>query len=267
MKGVKLALRSEDNPPIVIEVSGVRIGGGRRVVVAGPCSVESPQQIEEIALALKDMGVDILRGGVFKPRTSPYSFQGLGFEALDWLRRAGDKAGLPIATEVLDPRHVEKVSRKVDLLWIGARNMQNFPLLREVGRSRFPVLLKRGFGNTVEEWLAAAEYILAEGNESVGLIERGIRTFEPSSRFTLDVAAIAVVKTISRLPVIVDPSHPAGKRELVPPLAKAGLAAGADGIMVEVHSRPDEALSDAAQQLDLEGFSRLLGELRWHRLL
>lgn len=267
MKGVKLALRSSGLSDIIMDVGGVRIGGGQRVVIAGPCSVESPQQVEEAAMAVKEAGAHILRGGLFKPRTSPYSFQGVGFEGLRWLRRAGDRAGLPVATEVLDPRHVEKLAPHVDLLWIGARNMQNYPLLREVGRARVPVLLKRGFGNTVEEWLAAAEYILVEGNEQVGLIERGIRVFEHSYRFALDVGAVAVAKSVSRLPVIVDPSHPAGRRELVKPLAKAGLAAGADGIIVEVHPSPEKALSDAAQQLAPGDFASLMGELRWHRLL
>ncbi|GBF09257.1 phospho-2-dehydro-3-deoxyheptonate aldolase [Aeropyrum pernix] len=266
-KGVKLALKGEERRETVVEVAGVRIGGGSKAVIAGPCSVESWEQVREAALAVKEAGAHMLRGGAFKPRTSPYSFQGLGVEGLKLLRRAGDEAGLPVVTEVLDPRHVETVSRYADMLQIGARNMQNFPLLREVGRSGKPVLLKRGFGNTVEELLAAAEYILLEGNWQVVLVERGIRTFEPSTRFTLDVAAVAVLKEATHLPVIVDPSHPAGRRSLVPALAKAGLAAGADGLIVEVHPNPEEALSDAKQQLTPGEFARLMGELRWHRLL
>ncbi|BAN89906.1 3-deoxy-7-phosphoheptulonate synthase [Aeropyrum camini] len=266
-KGVKLALKSEERRETVVEVGGVRIGGGAKAVIAGPCSVESWEQVREAALAVKEAGAHMLRGGAFKPRTSPYSFQGLGVEGLKLLRRAGDEAGLPVVTEVLDPRHVETVARYADMLQIGARNMQNFPLLREVGRSGKPVLLKRGFGNTLEELLAAAEYILLEGNWQVVLVERGIRTFETSTRFTLDVAAVAVLKEATHLPVIVDPSHPAGRRSLVPALAKAGLAAGADGLIVEVHPNPEEALSDAKQQLTPEELARLMGELRWHRLL
>ena len=267
MKGVKLVLREYKEEPTVLEIGGVKIGGGFKAVIAGPCSVESWDQVLAAAEAVKRAGAHILRGGVFKPRTSPYSFQGLGVEGLKLLRRAGDEVGLPVVTEVLDPRHVDIVLKYVDGVWVGARSMQNFPLLRELGRRRVPVLIKRGFGNTIEEWLAAAEYVMVEGNNQVGLIERGIRTFEASTRFTLDVAAVPVVKEVSHLPVIVDPSHPAGRRSLVPALAKAGMAAGADGLMVEVHPNPERALSDAKQQLTPEEFERLMGELRWHRLL
>ncbi|GAB6148079.1 3-deoxy-7-phosphoheptulonate synthase [Stetteria hydrogenophila] len=251
----------------IVDVGGVKIGAGRSVVVAGPCAVESWEQIRTAALAVKRAGAHILRGGAFKPRTSPYSFQGLGVEGLKLLRMAADEAGLPVVTEVLDPRQVQLVAEYADALQIGARNMQNFPLLREVGRAGKPVFLKRGFGARIDELLAAAEYILAEGNDQVVLVERGIRTFETSTRFTLDIAAVPVLKERTHLPVIVDPSHAAGRRELVPPLAKAALAAGADGIMVEVHPDPDRALSDARQQLTIEMFERLMGELRWMRLL
>ena len=264
--GLRYASR-EYRDRTVVDVGGVRIGAGRPVVIAGPCSVESQDQIIEAAIAVKEAGAHILRGGAFKPRTSPYSFQGLGVEGLKFLRRAGDAANLPVVTEVLDPRHVDVVLKYVDGVWVGARNMQNFPLLRELGRRRAPVLIKRGFGSTIEELLAAAEYVLVEGNDQVGLIERGIRTFEGSTRFTLDVAAVPVVKEKSHLPIIVDPSHPAGRRSLVPALAKAGMAAGADGLMVEVHPNPERALSDRDQQLTPEEFRRLMGELKWHRLL
>ncbi|MCE4611560.1 MAG: 3-deoxy-7-phosphoheptulonate synthase [Desulfurococcales archaeon] len=267
MAKIKLVLRGEGREDTVLDIGGVKVGGGHRAVIAGPCSVESWEQILAAAEAVKEAGAHILRGGAFKPRTSPYSFQGLGVEGLKLLRRAGDAVGLPVVTEVLDPRHVDVVVKYVDGVWVGARNMQNFPLLRELGRRRVPVLIKRGFGNTIDELLAAAEYVLAEGNEQVGLIERGIRTFEGSTRFTLDVAAVPVVKEKSHLPIIVDPSHPAGRRSLVPALAKAGMAAGADGLMVEVHPNPEVALSDKAQQLTPEEFKRLMGELRWHRLL
>lgn len=267
VKGLRLVLKSNGRDQTVVDVQGVKIGGEHKAVIAGPCSVESWDQILAAAEAVKEAGAHILRGGAFKPRTSPYSFQGLGEEGLRLLRKAGNVVGLPVVTEVLDPRHVDLVAKYADMLQIGARNMQNFPLLREVGRRRIPVLLKRGFGNTIEELLAAAEYILAEGNDQVVLVERGIRTFESLTRFTLDVAAVPVVKELSHLPIIIDPSHPAGRRSLVPALAKAGLATGADGLIVEVHPDPDRALSDARQQLTPEMFSRLMGELRWHRLL
>lgn len=251
----------------IVKVGDVKIGSGKPVVVAGPCAVESEEQITSIARGVKRIGAHILRGGAFKPRTSPYSFQGLGVEGLKLLRKAADEVGLPIVTEVLDPRMVSVVSQYADALQIGARNMQNYPLLREVGRAGKPVFLKRGFGSRIDELLAAAEYILAEGNDQVVLVERGIRTFETSTRFTLDIAAVPVLKELTHLPVVVDPSHAAGRRELVIPLAKASLAAGADGIMVEVHVNPEEALSDSRQQLTLEMFETLIGELRWMRLL
>ncbi len=262
----KLVRRGERDRTVV-RVGGVEIGSGKPVVIAGPCSVESREQILEAARAVKEAGAHILRGGTFKPRTSPYSFQGLGEKGLQYLREAGDEVGLPVVTEVLDPRLVGLIAEYVDMIQIGARNMQNFPLLREVGRAGKPVLLKRGFGATIEELLHAAEYILAEGNDQVVLCERGIRTFEGSTRFTLDIAAVPVLKEKTHLPVVVDPSHAAGRRSLVPPLAKAALAAGADGIMVEVHPDPDNALSDGPQSLTPDMFRQMMGELRWLRLL
>ncbi|MGB9630927.1 MAG: 3-deoxy-7-phosphoheptulonate synthase [Candidatus Methanodesulfokora sp.] len=244
-----------------MEVGKVRVGEGF-VVIAGPCAVESRDQVMRTAEAVKEAGADMLRGGAFKPRTSPYSFQGLGEEGLRILREAGDEFDMPVVTEVLDPRHVPLVSRYADVLQIGARNMQNFPLLREVGRSGKPVLLKRGLSSTIDEWLSALDYLLLEGNDKVILCERGIRTFSDSSRFTLDIAAVPVLRELTVLPVIIDPSHAAGRRELVPPLAKAAKAVGADGIMVEVHPDPDRALSDGRQSLSLDGFRRMMEELR-----
>jgi len=259
----KLKLASKEfRERTVVKVGRVTVGAGKAVVIAGPCSVESREQVMEVAEAVKEAGAHMLRGGAFKPRTSPYSFQGLGEEGLKYLREAGDAFGLPVVTEVLDPRHVSLVAEYADVLQIGARNMQNFPLLREVGKAGKPVLLKRGFGSTVEELLNAAEYILLEGNDQVMLCERGIRTFERATRFTLDIAAVPVLKELTHLPIIVDPSHAAGKRSLVPPLAKAALAAGADGIMVEVHPKPEEALSDGPQSLTPSEFAALMRELR-----
>ncbi len=249
----------------------VRVGdvefGRKTVIVAGPCSVESREQIMETAIAVKEAGAHVLRGGAFKPRTSPYSFQGLGEKGLMLLREVGDTLGIPVVTEVLDPRMVRLVAEYADILQIGARNMQNFPLLKEVGRINKPVILKRGFGATIEELLYAAEYIMLEGNEDVILCERGIRTFEKYTRFTLDIAAIPVLKELTHLPVIVDPSHAAGKRTLVSSLAKAALVAGADGIMVEVHPNPEKALSDGAQSLTLEMFKGLMRDLRCLKLI
>ena len=263
-----------EGPKLVVEEKGVVIGGGRPVVIAGPCSVEDQEMIRNVAMFLAEevrdkLGVGnlILRGGAWKPRTHPYSFQGHGEKALEWLKNAGEEAGIPVATEVLDPRHVELASSMADFLWVGARNMQNTPLLRELGSTRKPVLLKRHFGSTINEWLCAAEYILAGGNERVALIERGTRGFNEYSRFTLDLTVVPVVKSVSRLPLIVDVSHPAGKRELVPPLAYGSLAAGADGIMIEIHPDPSKALSDARQQLRLEDFRILVSGLREAGLL
>lgn len=237
------------------------IGTGSPVIIAGPCSVESREQILAAAAAVKQAGAQLLRGGAFKPRSSPYSFQGLGREGLALLAEARALTDLPIVTEVMDVRDVEVVSQTADVLQIGSRNMQNFPLLREVGAGRRPVLLKRGFAATIEEWCLAAEYILAEGNDQVILCERGIRTFEPAVRNTLDLAAVILVHLQTHLPVIVDPSHAAGRRDLVPYLAKAALAAGADGLIVEVHPSPDRALSDGVQSLDPAAFAKLMSEL------
>lgn len=260
-RSLKLVLRG-GRPDTIVDVKGVDVGGRRFVVVAGPCSVEGRTQILEAARAVREGGGHMIRGGAFKPRTSPYSFQGLGEEGLQLLAEARDETGLPIVTEVMSPRFVELVSKYADVLQIGARNMQNYPLLRVVGQAEKPVLLKRGFGATVNEWLNAAEYIMDGGNSDVILCERGIRAFDKMTRFTLDLAVVPLVKMISHLPVIVDPSHATGRRELVPAMAKAAVAAGADGVIIEVHPKPEEALSDGPQSLRPEGFRVLMEELR-----
>ncbi len=257
-----LASREFKEEDTVVEIGKAKLGGKYFTVIAGPCSVESEEQIISVAQFLKKEGVGALRGGAYKPRTNPYSFQGLGERGLELLKKAREATGLPIVTEVMDTRDVEKVAEVADAIQVGARNMQNFPLLKELGKTRKPVVLKRGFGNTVEEWLQAAEYVLLGGNGDVVLCERGIRTFENSTRFTLDVAAIPVAKRRSHLPVIGDPSHPAGKRDLVEPLALAIVAAGANGLIVEVHPDPDKALSDAAQQLTFDQFKELMRKVR-----
>jgi 3-deoxy-7-phosphoheptulonate synthase len=232
------------------------------VIAAGPCSVESLDQMIEVAKALKRLGVSILRGGAFKPRTSPYTFQGLGEEGLKILKRVSEETGMPIVSEIMDPRDISLFKEYVHMLQIGARNSQNFPLLREVGRSGKPVLLKRGFGNTVDEWLQSAEYILLEGNGSLILCERGIRSFESGTRFTLDIGGAVLAKKLTHLPICVDPSHPAGKRDLVAPLALASVAAGVDMLLIEVHPNPEKALSDSEQQLTIEEFGKLIDKLR-----
>ena len=257
----RLAGRKDGETETVVDVNGVVIGGPELVMIAGPCAVESIDQVMQTAQAVKKSGAKLLRGGCFKPRTSPYSFQGLGWEGLDMLAEAGRVHGLPIVTEVPAPEHVEKMIEKTDVLQIGARNMQNFALLNEVGRANKPVLLKRGMSASIDEFLQAAEYILAGGNQRVILCERGIRTFETSSRNTLDVTAVPVLRRRSHLPVIVDPSHAAGDRGLVTPLAVAGAAIGAHGLMVEVHPDPASALSDGPQALTLQGFDELMTEL------
>jgi len=247
----------------VIDIQGVRFGEDF-VIIAGPCSVESPGHIERTAKFLSEMGIKVLRGGAYKPRTSPYSFQGFGEEALRWMRKAADEYDMLVVSEVMDTRKVSLVEKYVDIIQVGSRNCQNYELLREVGKSDKPVLLKRGFGNTIEEWLYAAEYILYGGNENVILCERGIRTFERATRFTLDISAIPVIKELSHLPVIVDPSHAAGKRNLIIPLSRAALAVGADGIMVEVHPEPEKAFSDGKQSLNFQEFHELMEEMkRW----
>jgi 3-deoxy-7-phosphoheptulonate synthase len=244
-----------------IWVGPVAIGGGRVVVIAGPCSVESREQAMETARAVKAAGAQLLRGGAFKPRTSPYSFQGLEEDALRILAEAREVTGLPIVTEAMDARQLEMVVNYADMVQIGARNMQNYPLLREAGRSKHPVLLKRGPSALLEELLLAAEYIMAEGNPNVVLCERGIRTFENYTRFTLDLNAVPVLKRLTHLPVIVDPCHGTGKWELVTPMARASVAAGADGLLVEVHPEPDRALSDGPQQLTPQNFALMMQEL------
>jgi 3-deoxy-7-phosphoheptulonate synthase len=258
----KLTSREFHPADTVVRVGGTAIGDGRLAVMAGPCSVESREQLFETAEAVAAAGATILRGGAFKPRTSPYSFQGLGVEALRYLADAGEQTGLPVVTEVMEPSQVEIVSRYADILQIGTRNMQNYSLLTAVGRIAKPVMLKRGYGATLEEWLMAAEYIVSSGNPDVILCERGIRTFETYTRNTLDLAAVPLLHHLTHLPVVVDPSHATGKRWLVKPMALAGVAAGADGVMVEVHPRPDEALSDGDQSLTLEQFRDLMAAIR-----
>jgi len=245
----------------VVEVRGVRIGGGEPAVMAGPCSVESREQILETARAVRAAGAHILRGGAYKPRTSPYDFQGLGVEALEFLKQAREETGLPVVTEVMSTDDVDLVSEYADMLQVGARNMQNFPLLRCLAKAQRPILLKRGPSATIKEWLLAAEYLLAGGNPQVVLCERGIKTFETETRNTLDLAAIALAKELSHLPVIADPSHGTGRRSLIPAMSRAALAAGADGLMIEVHPCPERALSDGPQSLDLAGFAALMSTL------
>jgi 3-deoxy-7-phosphoheptulonate synthase len=254
----KLTSREFHPEDTVIRVLDAAIGDGSLTVMAGPCSVENRDQLFETADAVAAAGATVLRGGAFKPRTSPYAFQGLGVEALRYLAEARDRTGLPIITEVMEPSQVDIVAEYADILQIGTRNMQNYSLLRDVGRVARPVMLKRGYGATVEEWLMAAEYIVSSGNPNVILCERGIRTFETYTRNTLDLAAVPLLHHLTHLPVIVDPSHATGKRWLVRPLAIGGVAVGADGVMVEVHPDPDAALSDAEQQLDLDMFRSLM---------
>ena len=242
----------------VVSVGKAKIGGGNFSVIAGPCSVESEEQICAVAEDVKRSGAALLRGGAFKPRTSPYSFQGMGTSGLDLLMEAREKTGLPIVTEIMDPRMADLFEREVDVVQVGARNMQNFELLKEVGRMSKPILLKRGLSNTYEEWIMSAEYRMSEGNENVILCERGIRTFENYTRNTLDVSAIPAVKQMSHLPVIIDPSHAAGMYWMVEPLALAGIAAGADGLIVEVHNDPANAKCDGQQSLTPQKFSALM---------
>jgi 3-deoxy-7-phosphoheptulonate synthase len=265
MKPFKLAAREFAAEPTVVRVgdgAGAAIGGRRLAVVAGPCSVEGREMLRETAHAVRAAGAGMLRGGAFKPRSSPYAFQGLGETALRMLAEVRAETGLPIVTEVMDTRQVEKVAEHADMLQIGARNMQNFSLLSEVGRVQRPVLLKRGLSATLKELLMAAEYVMAQGNRDVVLCERGIRTFETATRNTLDVAAIPVLKAETHLPVMVDPSHAGGRADLVAPLAFAAVAAGADGLLVEVHPCPEQALSDGDQTLTLDAFARLMEQLR-----
>jgi 3-deoxy-7-phosphoheptulonate synthase len=258
----KLVGRTFKAEDTVVQVGKVKVGGPEVIVMAGPCSVESREQVGVVAASVQASGARVLRGGAFKPRTSPYSFQGHGEEALVWMKEAASRTGLAVISELMDVRSLDMMMGYVDCLQVGARNMQNFDLLKELGKVRKPVLLKRGLSATIEEWLLSAEYILAGGNNQVILCERGIRTFENATRNTLDLSAIPVVKKASHLPIVVDPSHGTGRRDKVIPMARAAIAAGADGLLIEVHNDPDKALSDGAQSLYPEQFDRLMGELR-----
>ncbi len=261
-KPFKLSSRDFHAEDTVIRVGDTTIGGGSLTVIAGPCAIESRDQLLRTADAVAEAGATILRGGAFKPRTSPYSFQGLGMDGVRFLTEARERTGLPVVTEVMEPGQVEQVALHADIIQIGARNMQNFPLLMAAGRVQRPVMLKRGISATIEEWLMAAEYIVSSGNPQVILCERGIRTFETYTRNTLDLTAVPLLHKLTHLPVIVDPSHATGKRWLVPPMAVAAVAGGADGIMVEVHPQPDDALSDGEQSLTLEMFAEMAPVLR-----
>lgn len=258
----KKSNRKFHNDDTVIHVGGVQIGGGTMTVMAGPCSVESAAQVTGIAKRVKKAGARLLRGGAYKPRTSPYAFQGLEKEGLEMLREAREATGLPIVSEIISPRHVEMFEMVVDVIQIGARNMQNFDLLKEVGKTQKPILLKRGLSSTIEEWLMSAEYIMSRGNNHVILCERGIRTFETYTRNTLDLSAVAAVKKLSHLPIIVDPSHGTGRREMVEPMAMAAVAAGADGLMIEVHNDPAKALSDGQQSLTPDQFDSVMEKVK-----
>jgi 3-deoxy-7-phosphoheptulonate synthase len=258
----KLASREAHPKSTVVDVAGIKIGGGNLAMIAGPCAVEAPERMDRIAAAIKAAGANILRGGAFKPRTSPYSFQGLGKDGLKILRETGDRHGMPVVTEVIDPRHVELVCEYADMLQLGARNMQNFVLLTEVGQTQKPVLLKRGMSATITDLLMSAEYIVAQGNSNVVLCERGIKSFDNSTRNLFDVAAVPQIKLLSHLPIIVDPSHATGKPALIPACALAGVAAGADGVHIEVHDCPEEALSDGAQALLPEQYAEVMQQIR-----
>lgn len=257
----KLANRAFHPEDSIIDVSGVKVGGSRLAMIAGPCSVESTEQVLEIALAAKASGANMLRGGAFKPRTSPYSFQGLGLEGLDILCEVRKETGLPIVTELMSPEYLDLFNEKVDLIQIGARNMQNFDLLKQLGQLNRPILLKRGLNATYEEWIMSAEYIMASGNENVILCERGIRTFESYTRNTLDLQSIPVLRKLTHLPVIVDPSHAGGKWWLVDSMSRAAVAAGADGLTIEVHNNPECALCDGAQSLKPEKYDELIQDV------
>lgn len=260
-ENLKLCLKEDKDHATVIDVAGVKIGNGF-TMIAGPCSVESEEQMAKTVGPLKEMGVDIIRGGVFKARTSPYDFQGLGTEGLKILDNVRKEFSMPVITEVLDTRDVDVTSEYVDILQIGSRNMQNFALLKEVGLSDKPVLLKRGMSSTIEEWLNCAEYILEKGNPNVILCERGIRTFETFTRNTLDMAAVPAIKLLTHLPVFVDPSHGTGDPELIEPMSLSAVGAGADGLMIEVHHNPAEALSDKAQAIDPEKYSKIFTKVK-----
>lgn len=258
----KLANRAFHPEDTVVDVSGVKVGSGNMAYIAGPCSVETYEQVLSIAKDIKAAGANMLRGGAFKPRTSPYSFQGLGPEGLDILCAVKEEVGLPIVTELMSPEYLDVFNEKVDLIQIGARNMQNFDLLKQLGQVDRPILLKRGLNATYEEWIMSAEYIMASGNENVILCERGIRTFETYTRNTLDLQSVPVLRKLTHLPVIIDPSHAGGKWWLVDSMAKASVAAGADGLMIEVHNNPEAALCDGAQSLKPEKYSELLKDVK-----
>lgn len=262
MKPYKLVSRDFQKEDSIIDVKGVKIGGNKVQVIAGPCSIENKTVLLEVAKEVKKSGATILRGGAFKPRTSPYDFQGLGEEGLKYLREVGDEVNLPVITEIMDPRDIELICKYADIIQIGARNMQNFRLLKDVGTTSKPVLLKRALSGTIKEFLMSAEYIASQGNRRIILCERGIRTYETATRNTLDLSAIPVIKELSHLPVVIDPSHAVGKWDLVAPMAKAAVAAGADGLMIEAHANPEEALCDGGQSLKPKKFDRLMGELR-----
>lgn len=258
----KLANRAFHPEDTIVDVAGVKVGGGHMALIAGPCSVESEEQVIEIAKAAKESGANMLRGGAFKPRTSPYSFQGMGLAGLDILCKAREVTGLPIVTELMSAEYLDLFDEKVDLIQIGARNMQNFDLLKQLGKTKKPILLKRGLNATYEEWIMSAEYIMSSGNPNVILCERGVRTFESYTRNTLDLQAIPVIRRLSHLPIIVDPSHAGGKWWLVEPMSKAAVAAGTDGLMIEVHNNPECALCDGGQSLKPAKYDTLLKEIR-----
>lgn len=262
MKPFKLASRDFQAQDTVVEVKGIRIGGGQLAMIAGPCAIEGEAILSEIAEKVRDAGANILRGGAFKPRTSPYSFQGLGEDGLKILKSTGERFGMPVVTEVMDPRQIDMVTKYADIMQIGARNMQNFDLLKEAGRTNTPVLLKRGMSATVKDLLMSAEYVLAQGNKRVILCERGVRSFEDSTRNMLDLSCVPNVKGQSHLPIIVDPSHATGRPDLIPAMALAGVAAGADGVHIEVHSCPEKALSDGPQALLPRQYVKVMDELR-----
>ncbi|QAY67690.1 bifunctional 3-deoxy-7-phosphoheptulonate synthase/chorismate mutase [Paenibacillus protaetiae] len=266
-KRTLLVSRKAKQTDTAIDLAGTVIGGGTPVMVAGPCSVESYEQVRQVAAALKAQGVTVMRGGAFKPRTSPYEFQGLGIEGLKILKEVASEFGLQTISEIVDPSHIELACQYIDVIQIGARNMQNFELLKAAGAVNKPVLLKRGLAATIDEFLHAAEYIVSRGNSQVMLIERGIRTYEKATRNTLDISAVPILKQESHLPVLVDVTHSTGRKEIMAPCAKAALAAGADGVMVEVHPNPAEALSDAAQQLNIPQFEQFYAEVKKSGLL
>ncbi len=262
LKPYKLASKEVKREKTIISVGDVSIGGSELVIIAGPCAVEDEEQIIKTAVAVKSLGAHILRGGAYKPRTSPYAFQGLGEEGLKLLKKAGERVKMPVVTEVVNPEHVDLVCKCVDILQIGTRNAQNFELLKRVGQANKPVILKRGMSMTIKEWLMSAEYIMSEGNMNVILCERGIRTFETATRNTLDLSAIAVLKEETHLPVIVDPSHATGHAKYVLPMALAAVSAGADGLMIEVHPYPEKAFSDGPQSLNFDAFGKLTEKVK-----